>query len=366
VPKNEMKVLYWNRIQIFKKSEAIWFDVEDLELPDDFESLFSKAPPQKINKKAKQTNGDKEVLKLLDSKRSQAVGIFISSKRLDSQIIKDALIGFDSQLLSHETLNAIFNIRPHDEEIRMINDCLKNATEDSLDKPELFLLELSRISGFEERIYCLVYQNKFYEALSSIEYRLNNIKNMCDELVLNDKVKKILGIILSCGNIMNANNKVRGDADGFDLAIMTNLKDVKSKDNSMTLLSYVACFYVFKCDDSSKFPLPEPSDVSFTANINFNEIEKELKRFEMELKDIQSKTENVLRFSSEEEHEPFKTNMIEFLKSAADDLKEEAEHYKEVKKMFDDSVNLFNMKPKTGENEVSPEYFFFDLVFILL
>jgi hypothetical protein len=50
--------------------------------------------------------------------------------------------------------------------------------------------------------------------------------------------------------------------------------------------------------------------------------------------------------------------MIEFLKSAADGLKEEAEHYKEVKKTFEDSVNLFKMKPKTGENEVLPEYFF--------
>ena len=41
-----------------------------------------------------------ECVKLLDSKRSQALGILISSKRLDAHIVRDALLNFDKYLLS--------------------------------------------------------------------------------------------------------------------------------------------------------------------------------------------------------------------------------------------------------------------------
>ena len=59
------------------------------------------------------------------------------------------------------------------------------------------------------------------ESLGSIEFRLNNVNSICDELTNNEKIRKILGIILACGNHMNASNKARGDADGFDLSIST-------------------------------------------------------------------------------------------------------------------------------------------------
>ena len=167
-----------------------------------------------------------------------------------------------------------------------------------LDKPELFLLELSKIPAFEERMYCLVYQNKFREALASIEFRLHNINTVCDELQTNEKIKKILGIILACGNGMNATNKARGDADGFDLSILPNLKDVKSKDNTTNLLQYIVYYYVNKIDDdAAKMPMPDPSDFFAVAQVNFDELEKELRRVRHELKDIEQRVESVLKLN---------------------------------------------------------------------
>lgn len=150
----------------------------------------------------------------------------------------------------------------------MIHEHLKANPEESLDKPEMFLLELSRIPAFDERLYCLNYQNKFNESMSGVEFKLNNMLNVCDELLTNDKIKRILGVILACGNNMNATNKSRGDADGFDLAILPNLKDVKSKDNTSNLLQYIASYYVNKIDDDvTKLPLPDPSDFNFVAQV---------------------------------------------------------------------------------------------------
>lgn len=323
-------------------------------------SLFAKnTSSSKANKLLKQNSHSRELAKLLEAKRAQAIGIFINSQRIDVNLIKDALLGFNNKILEYETLNSIFSIRPQEEEIKMINDYIKLNNEDTLDKPEFFLLELSRISAFEERIYCLVYQNKFNEAISSIEFRLNNLKSVCDELVQSDKLKKLLGIILACGNNMNANNKSRGDADGFDLAILPNLKDVKSRDNSTTLLQYIAYFYVNKIDDSSKFPLPEPSDIGFSANFSFQEIEAELKRVDQELKDVNTKAESVYSKSDESTHEPFRSNMNKFMKSAVDELKEQQLHLVDCQKVFQATVNFFFIKPKPGDNEVTAEYFFY-------
>ena len=247
------------------------------DIGDDFVSLFAKVVAKSKPSSGKSTtksalNTSKvECVKLLDSKRSQSIGILMTSQRLDSATIREALLGFDNQLLSYETLSSIYAIRPQEDELRTIQDYLRSGGEEcALDKPELFLLELSRIPAFDERIYCLVYQNKFNEAIAGVDFKLNNMANVCDELATSEKVRHILGVILACGNNMNASNKTRGDADGFDLAILPNLKDVKSKDNTTNLMQYIAYYYVNKIDDDmNKLPMPDPSDFNFVAQVSF-------------------------------------------------------------------------------------------------
>lgn len=45
-----------------------------------------------------------------------------------------------------------------------------------LDKPEQFLLELSEIPHFGDRVACLIFQSDFNDALNSIASKLNNMK----------------------------------------------------------------------------------------------------------------------------------------------------------------------------------------------
>lgn len=44
----------------------------------------------------------------------------MSSKHLDGQIVRDAIISFDNQLLNYETLNSVYDIRPQDDELKLI------------------------------------------------------------------------------------------------------------------------------------------------------------------------------------------------------------------------------------------------------
>ncbi len=135
-----MKTLYWNRIQIFNESDAIWFTVNEADLDEtDFAALFAKQPNASAksqqnkngstSKKSDKLNhhSKMECVKLLESKRSQAIGILMTSKRLDYHTISDALLHFDNQLLSFETLSSIYALRPTEDELKTILDYVKQT-----------------------------------------------------------------------------------------------------------------------------------------------------------------------------------------------------------------------------------------------
>lgn len=70
----------------------------------------------------------------------------------------------------------------------------------------------------------------------------------------------MLSLVLAFGNYMNGST-ARGQADGFYLAVLTKLRDVKTQDNTSTLLSYMTGLM---CEDdphagteAAVFPLPD-------------------------------------------------------------------------------------------------------------
>lgn len=124
-------------------------------------------------------------------------------------------------------------------------------------------------------------------------------------------------------------------------------------------------------------------------------MEKELKRLNNELNDIEQRVENVLKASqqlskstqesqsstagnessndencaaqqsstssssaSSELDEIFKSRVNEFLKNARDHCKEQEENFSKCKSKFQKLSVTFCMKPRPGESEVTPEYFF--------
>nr|XP_054759795.1 formin-like [Lytechinus pictus] len=88
---------------------------------------------------------------------------------------------------------------------------------------------------------------------------------------------------------MNGGNRTRGQADGFGLEILPKLKDVKSADNDANLLEYIVACYVHKIDgdsgaDHTILPLPEPSKVTQAGLIKFEDLDKDLRKIQKDLK----------------------------------------------------------------------------------
>lgn len=97
-----------------------------------------------------------------------------------------------------------------------------------------------------------------------------------------ESLKSVLAIILTLGNYMNGGNRTRGQADGFGLEILSKLRDVKSKDSSVTLLHFIIRTYIEKCDEQNAanipLPIPEPGDVDRASAVNFDDIKADLKK----------------------------------------------------------------------------------------
>lgn len=63
-----------------------------------------------------------------------------------------------------------------EEELCLIKGHLASHPDQPLDKPEQFLLELSEIPHFGERVACLIFQSDFNDALNNIASKSNNMK----------------------------------------------------------------------------------------------------------------------------------------------------------------------------------------------
>ncbi|XP_053918959.1 formin-2 [Cuculus canorus] len=374
-PSRPMKPLYWTRIQLHGKRDSsaslVWEKIEEPSIDyHEFEELFSKTAVKERKKPISDTitkTKTKQVVKLLSNKRSQAVGILMSSLHLDMKDIQHAVVNLDNSVVDLETLQALYENRAQTDELEKIEKHSKASKEKenakSLDKPEQFLYELSLIPNFSERVFCILFQSTFSESICSIRRKLELLQKLCETLKNGSGVMQVLGLVLAFGNYMNGGNRTRGQADGFGLDILPKLKDVKSSDNSRSLLSYIVSYYLRNFDeDAGKeqciFPLPDPQDLFQASQLKFEDFQKDLRKMKKDLRACETEAAKVYQLSLEEHLQPFKDSMEQFISQAKVDQENEEKSLTEAHKSFLETAAYFCMKPKLGEKEVSPHSFF--------
>ncbi|CAO2638526.1 Fmn2 [Lemmus lemmus] len=374
-PCRPMKPLYWTRIQLHSKRDSspslIWEKIEEPSIDcHEFEELFSKTAVKERKKPISDTISKtkaKQVVKLLSNKRSQAVGILMSSLHLDMKDIQHAVVNLDNSVVDLETLQALYENRAQSDELEKIEKHSRSSKDKenakSLDKPEQFLYELSLIPNFSERVFCILFQSTFSESICSIRRKLELLQKLCETLKNGPGVMQVLGLVLAFGNYMNAGNKTRGQADGFGLDILPKLKDVKSSDNSRSLLSYIVSYYLRNFEeDAGKeqcvFPLAEPQELFQASQMKFEDFQKDLRKLKKDLKACEVEAGKVYQVSSEEHMQPFKESMEQFISQAKIDQESQETALTETHKCFLETTAYYFMKPKIGEKEVSPNVFF--------
>nr|XP_008172879.1 formin-1 isoform X3 [Chrysemys picta bellii] len=375
-PNCPMKPLYWTRIQIKDSSKTsiptLWDSLEEPDIVDtsEFEYLFSKDAVQEKRKRLSESyekkTKAKKIIKLLDGKRSQTVGILISSLHLEMRDIQQATLNVDDSIVDLETLEALYENRAQKDELEKIKQYYETSKEEELkllDKPEQFLYELSQIPNFAERAQCIIFQSVFSEGITSVHRKVDVITRASKDLLDMTSVKEILGLILAFGNYMNGGNRTRGQADGFGLEILPKLKDVKSRDNGINLVDYVVIYYLRHFDkdagtDKSIFPLPEPQDFFQASQVKFEDLVKDLRKLKRDLEACEKQMRVVCKESSEQHLQPFKDKLEEFFQKAKEEHKTEESSLENAQKGFEETVGFFGIKPKSGEKEITPNYVF--------
>ncbi|XP_061764608.1 formin-2-like [Nerophis ophidion] len=374
-PPRPMKPLYWTRIQLHTKKEistvSVWEKIEEPDVDfEEFVELFSKTAVKEKKQPLSDTitkSKAKQVVKLLSNKRSQAVGILMSSLHLDMKDIQHAILNLDNTIVDLETLQALYENRALPEELDKIEKHMKSTKDKQnakpLDKPEQFLYQLSLIANFSGRVFCILFQSSFCECTSSIMKKLDILQRVCQVLQESEKVKQVLGLVLAFGNFMNGGNRTRGQADGFTLDILPKLKDVKSSDSLKSLLSYIVTYYLRNFDEdagkeTSVYPLPEPHDLFQTSQMKFEDFQKDLTRLRKDLKACTSEVDRVCKASSDDNLQPFKVKMEDFLSQAKLELETLETHLSSTHKLFLELTVLYSVKAKGGEKEVSPNTVF--------
>nr|XP_043904409.1 formin isoform X1 [Solea senegalensis] len=372
-PTRPMKPLYWSRIQIQDNNcNTMWNVLEEPKIinTNAFEDLFAKITThtkrkplsEAYEKKAK----SRKIIKLLDGKRSQAVGILISSLHLEMKDIQQAVLSVDHSVVDLETIEALYENRAQPEELERIKKHYETSAEEEvklLDKPEQFLYELSQIPDFAGRAHCVIFKSSFTDMIVSVQSKLNTVSSVCKALLDSNDVREVMGLVLALGNHMNGGSRTRGQADGFGLEILPKLKDVKSRDNRISLVDFVVSYYLHNVDKSagtekSVFPLPEPQDVFLAAQVKFDDLSRDLKQLARDLASCERSVQRVCSDSPDEHLQPFKDKMEAFVVSARKEHTEASYQLMTVQKSFQDLVLYFGLKPKTGETDVTSGHFF--------
>ncbi|XP_046962040.1 formin-J-like isoform X2 [Vanessa cardui] len=391
-PAAPMKPLYWTRIlaaPVLPTSQGelsesagmkpLWLEIEEAKLDniDEFTDLFSrqvvKAP---VKKKVEVKTKKIQPIKILDSKRSQNVGILAQSLHVEFSEIENAIYNFDTSVVSLEALQQIYELRASEEELFLIKEHMKNKPDIPLDKPEAFLYELSGIHNFAERISCFTFQAEFDDAVNTIMHKLDNLKHTCEFLMTSESLKQLFAIILAVGNYMNGGNCQRGQADGFGLEILSKLKDVKSKQSNVTLLHFIVRTYMRSCGgalaSTCALPVPEPGDVRRAAALDFPDVADNLAALRKNLDECRDKMEKVIEAyalqKDDDENgfgenakrlEVFKEKMTTFLNTAEEKLKTENENMCECRNKFIATVKFYQYSPRCGKlDDCEPKEFF--------
>ncbi|XP_022541409.2 formin [Astyanax mexicanus] len=367
-----MKPLYWTRIQIQNnRNDTLWSSLKEPAIinTNEFAELFAKmstpAKRKPLSEAYEKKVKAKKIIKVLDGKRSQAVGILISSLHLDMKDIQQAVLMLDNSVVDLDAIEALYENRAQPEELERIRKHYETSDEEHikmLDKPEQFLYELSQIPEFSLRAHSIILQSTFADTIASIKRKTEIVLRVCQEL-LGDSVREVLGLVLALGNYMNGGSRTRGQADGFDLDILPKLKDVKSKDNRISLLDYVVSYYLHNHDENAGTedcicPLPEPQDVFLAAQVKFEDLNRELRKLGRDLAVCEKDVQTVCSKSSQEYIHPFKEKMEAFIAKAQNEQITTDHHLLLSLKSFRDLVSYFGLKPRSGEQDVLPGHVF--------
>ena len=250
--KSKMKVFHWNRIQNEKILGTCWAKLTDQNVSIDeagFAQLFGKRKRKKAgvavdkdkSKMGAAAGGPKrrkkrEVVTLVDSKRSYNIGIALARFKMPPEAIRDALLQMDGAVLNEDRITTLLKCKPTSDEIALVKSY--DGDTEALGPTEKFFLKLSEIPEVNFRIESFLFRVRFDRVVSEVQDMIDAMNLATGTLKESQRFFSVLEFVLALGNYMN-NGRPNGAAYGVKLNSLNKLRGVKTTDGKSNLLEYV-------------------------------------------------------------------------------------------------------------------------------
>jgi len=221
----------------------------------------------------------------------------------------------DDQLLNQERLAPLIKLMPTNEELEIIRNFAKSDDATKLTSAGQFFHALSDIRGFPDlttRLELFLFKQQFQSLIEGIDVKLDLVKRVADICKNSQYLKKIFALILLIGNYLNGGTN-KGEAYGFKLSTLTQLKGTKTTDNKMTLIHFLADYVNKNCPEVGKF-VEQLKDLKEVAELEETATEQDIGR----IRTMLGHSAKALKMAMEhpEPNDSFQRIMISFDSSA--------------------------------------------------
>uniref|UniRef100_A0A8C8F9I1 Diaphanous related formin 1 n=1 Tax=Oncorhynchus tshawytscha TaxID=74940 RepID=A0A8C8F9I1_ONCTS len=364
-PEVQLKRANWSKIGYEDLSEkSFWTKANEdryennelfakLTLAFSSQTKTSKAKKDQEGEEEKKTTQKKKVkeLKVLDSKSSQNLSIFLGSFRLPYEEIKNVILEVNEKLLSESMVQNLIKQLPEQETLNVLGE-MKDEYED-LAEAEQFGVVMSTVKRLKPRLTAILFRLQFEEQLNNIKPDVVSVTAACEELRMSATFSQLLQLILLVGNYMNAGSR-NAKAFGFSISYLCKLRDTKTADLKQTLLHFLADVCQEQYPDVMTFP-DELIHVEKASRVSAETLQKNLEQMGRALKSLDKDLETFPPPQSD--RDMFIEKMNSFVGSAREQYEKLDMMHKNMEKQYSDLGDYFVFDPR----KISVEEFFGDL-----
>lgn len=324
---------------------------------DDFETLFRAAPVKKIKQKVKETKptGAAKTC-ILEPNKAKSIAISLARFQLSPVEIGQAISEMNETVLTVDRLEIILQNFPTETELQTV----QTLPYENLSAESQLIAEIGKVHDPPAliRLRGLLTRHHFGAIFGAIEAQVSLIHEASLAISQSESLTKLLGIILRIGNHINSSNPRlgAGQAKGFRLETLSQLKMWKSGDNSTNLLNYVVTYVLRKCPEVAHFTT-ELECVNAALRVDYNQVRAEVKELQTSIQEISQELTKLNGLSPTEGEEtatqsPFQMLLSPFIDTAQPRVTALAERAATVEQEYQELMSSFGIDP------VDPASFF--------
>ncbi|XP_019739721.1 protein diaphanous homolog 1 isoform X2 [Hippocampus comes] len=364
-PEVQLKRANWSKIGPEDLSEnSFWISAKEEKYENN--ELFAKltlafSSQTKTTKAKKELEGADEKkqaqkkkvkeLKVIDSKSSQNLSIFLGSFRLPYEEIKNCILEVNEKVLTESLVQNLIKQLPAPEQLSVLGE-MKDEYDD-LAEAEQFGVVISSVKRLGPRLQAILFKLQFDEQLNNIKPDVVSVTAACEELRKSASFSKLLQIILLVGNYMNAGSR-NGKAFGFSISYLCKLRDTKSADLKQTLLHFLADVCMEQYPEVMSFP-DELIHIEKASRVSAETLQKNVEMMGRQIKNLEKDIETFP--PAQNDKDQFVEKMSSFVSSAREQYEKLNLMHKNMEKQYTDLGDYFVFDPR----KLSVEEFFGDL-----